>query len=178
LIIDYDYFTVMKKIGLVYSFNGNKTSQVAKRIIEEMKDVPIEAINAETLSEEQFLAFDNLILGVPTWFDGELPNYWDEFGPAIEDLDLKGKCFALYGLGDQVNYSENFLDAVGIMAELLKSRGAKIIGLTSTKGYSFESSKAVTGEKFLGLGIDFENQANKNKERIKLWMKQLQNEFH
>jgi flavodoxin I len=167
----------MKKIGLIYSFNGKKTSEIAKKIAAEMKDVQIEEINAETLTETQFLSFDNLILGVPTWFDGELPNYWDEFGPAIEDMDLKGKCIALYGLGDQVNYAENFLDAVGIMAVILESRGAKIIGHTSTKGYSFESSKAVKEGNFLGLAIDFENQAAKNKERIKLWVNQLHNEF-
>jgi flavodoxin I len=47
------------------------------------------------LTEKTFLSYDNLILGVPTWFDGELPNYWDEFVPALEDLDLKGKTVAI-----------------------------------------------------------------------------------
>ena len=150
---------------------------MAKNILEKMNGMPIEAINAETLTEKQFLSYNNLILGVPTWFDGELPNYWDEFGPAIEDMDLKGKYIALYGLGDQVNYSENFLDAVGIMAGLLQGRGAKIIGHTLTDGYSFEKSQAVKGNKFLGLAIDFENQEDKNEERIKLWVEQLKSEF-
>ena len=167
----------MNKIGICYSFNSNKTLQVAKHIIGEMKDLPVEEVNAETLTEEQFLSFDNLILGVPTWFDGELPNYWDEFGPALEDLNLKGKIVALYGLGDQVNYAENFLDAVGIMAELLQSRGAKIIGQTSTDGYVFEKSRAIKANKFLGLAIDYENQADKNDERIKSWISQLKTEF-
>jgi len=167
----------MNKIGISYSFNSNKTAQTAKRIIEDMKDLPIEEVNAETLTEEQFLSYQNLILGVPTWFDGELPNYWDEFGPAIEDMNLKGKLIALFGLGDQVNYSENFLDAVGIMAELLQSRGAKIIGLTSTEGFVFEKSCAVKGSKFLGLAIDYENQADKIDEQIKSWIRQLKDEF-
>ena len=167
----------MKKIGLVYSFNSNKTAKVAERIKEEFKETPLEVINAETLTEKQFLQFDNLILGVPTWFDGELPNYWDEFGPALEEMNLKGKQVALYGLGDQIGYSENFLDAVGIMAQLLESRGAKIVGKTSVEGYTFESSKALQNDRFLGLAIDFENQATKNKERVKSWVKQLSVEF-
>ncbi len=167
----------MNKIGICYSFNSHKTLQVAKRIVEEMKDLPLDEVNAEMLTEEQFLSFDNLILGVPTWFDGELPNYWDEFGPALEDMNLKGKYVALYGLGDQVNYAENFLDAVGIMAELLQSRGAKIIGYTPTEGYIFEKSRAVKGNKFLGLAIDYENQADKIDERIKSWIGQLKTEF-
>ena len=63
------------------------------------------------------------------------------------------------------------------MAELLESRGAVIVGLTSIEGYTFESSKAVRGDKFLGLAIDFENQAHLNKERVQYWISQLGKEF-
>ena len=84
----------MKKIGLFYSFNTKKTSQTAHKIVEHFGKENIEEINAEEVTSDQFTAFDNLILGVPTWFDGELPNYWDEFVPAIEDLDLKNKKIA------------------------------------------------------------------------------------
>lgn len=167
----------MKKIGLFYSFNSNKTAKIAERILEEFKGTPIEAQNAEAVTEEQFLSFDNLILGVPTWFDGELPNYWDEFGPALEDMNLKDKKVALYGLGDQHGYPENFLDAVGVMSKILEGRGAKIVGFTSIGGYTFESSLAQRGDKFLGLAIDFETQATKNKERVKDWVNQLKKEF-
>lgn len=168
----------MKKIGIIYSFNSLKTKKIAEHIIEEFKGSSIESVNVETVTEKQFLSYDNLILGVPTWFDGELPNYWDEFVPAIEDMDLKGKRIALFGLGDQVGYPENFLDAVGIMAQLLESSGALIVGLTSTDGYTFESSKAIRGNHFMGLAIDFENQANKNNKRIKAWVQTLKSEFN
>lgn len=167
----------MKKISLIYSFNSNKTSKIADRIKEALGDSPVELINAETITEEEFLRNDNLILGVPTWFDGELPNYWDEFGPIIEELKLKGKTFALYGLGDQKGYAENFLDAMGLMAELLEKGGAKLVGFTSTEGYKFEKSKAIRDGKFLGLGIDFENQATLNSNRVKNWVTQLKKEF-
>jgi flavodoxin I len=168
----------MNKIGLFYSFNSNKTKKIAERIIEAFGNTPIESINAETVTQEQFLSYKNLILGVPTWFDGELPNYWDEFGPAIEDMNLKGKKIALFGLGDQVGYPENFMDALGIMTQLLESRGAVIVGLTSVKGYTFESSKAIRNNQFLGLAIDFETQATKNKERVKAWVEQLLEQFN
>jgi flavodoxin I len=167
----------MKKIGLFYSFKSIKTAKIAEKILAELKDNVVESVNAETVTEEQFLSYDNLILGVPTWFDGELPTYWDEFGPSLEDLNLKGKQIALYGLGDQVGYPESFLDAVGIMAELLESCGAKIVGLTPTKGFKYEKSKAVRGDNFLGLAIDFENQSSKNKERVNVWIEKLKKEF-
>jgi flavodoxin I len=166
----------MKKIGLFYSFNTNKTAKIAERIKDALGDLA-EPVNAENLTEEQFNAYDKFILGVPTWFDGELPNYWDEFVPALEDLDLKGKKFALYGLGDQKGYPQNFLDAVGIMAEILEARGGEIVGLTSIEGYEFEKSIALRDNKFLGLAIDFENQANLNSKRVKAWADQLKKEF-
>ena len=89
----------MKKTALIYSFNTKKTGKIAERIKEEFADDNLEVLNAEELTEDSFLSFDQFILGVPTWFDGELPNYWDEFVPAMEDMDLKGKKFALFGLG-------------------------------------------------------------------------------
>lgn len=167
----------MKKVALIYSYNSTKTAKIAEKIIKEWADESLVPVNAENIDEKTFMSFDQLILGVPTWFDGELPNYWDEFVPAIDDLDLKGKSIAIYGLGDQVNYSENFLDALGIMAALLESRGAILFGFTSSDGYTFENSRAIRENKFVGLAIDFENQHQFTDSRIKNWVRQLKEEF-
>jgi flavodoxin I len=168
---------IMKKTAIVYSFNTTKTGKIATRIKEAFNDDSIDMINAEEISAETFMKYDNLILGVPTWFDGELPNYWDEFVPDLEELDLSGKSIALFGLGDQVKYSENFVDGLGIMSELLKERGAKMVGYTSVEGYKFEASRGVEGEQFMGLAIDYENQGSKNKERVNSWVEQLKKEI-
>jgi flavodoxin I len=167
----------MKNIALIYSFSSHKTAKIAEKIEKEFEGMSLEKIDAETIDERTFLSFDNMILGVPTWFDGELPNYWDEFVPALEDLDLKGKVIAIYGLGDQSGYPENFLDAVGIMADLLESRGAKIVGFTSTEGYTFEDSRALRNKQFCGMGIDYENQHKETEKRIHDWVAQLKTEF-
>jgi flavodoxin I len=166
----------MDKIALIYSFNTTKTSQVARKLGDEFGDV-VQHVNAESVSEKEFLSFKKMILGVPTWFDGELPNYWDEFVPALEDFDLKGKTIAIFGNGDQKGYPENFVDGVGIMARLLESRGARIIGFTPVKGFEFEHSQAVRGDQFTGLALDFENQASQINGRIKKWSEQLKKEF-
>lgn len=168
----------MSKTGIFYSFNSKKTAKAAEKIIEEFgagfKIIPE---NAEELTEELFLSFNNLILGVPTWFDGELPNYWDEFIPALEDLNLKGKTIAIFGLGNQVEYPENFGDAVGIMAKLVLERGAKLIGFTSINGYTYESSKAEVDGKFVGLLLDQETQPRLSKERIANWVAEIKTQF-
>lgn len=168
----------MKKTAIVYSFNTSKTSKVAKRITDALEgSATVELINVEEVTAEQFTQFDNLICGTATWFDGELPNHWDEFVPEIEDMDLKGKTIALFGLGDQKGYPENFLDGMGILAEILEDQGAKLVGFTSTEGYSYESSRAERGDQFCGLGIDYETQGSKNKERVNAWVEKLKLEF-
>lgn len=167
----------MKRIGLIYSFNSKKTAQAAKRIQEAFGKAAIELVNAEDITEKKFLSFDNLILGVPTWFDGELPNYWDEFAPALEDLDLSGKTVAVFGNGDQKGYPENFADGIGIMTEILEKCNARVVGETSVSGYEFEKSRAQRGKNFTGLALDFENQSKLNKERISAWVELLKKEF-
>lgn len=167
----------MKKTAIVYSFNTKKSGKIAEKIKAEFNDDAIEMVNAEEISEEIFTAYDQLILGVSTWFDGELPNYWDEFVPAIEDMDLKGKKFAIFGLGDQKGYPENFQDGMGLMAEILEEQGAKIVGYTSTKGYTYERSRAERDEQFVGLSIDMENQSAKTNTRIADWVKELKKQF-
>jgi len=168
----------MKKIGLFYSFNTNKTAKNAQKIKKAFGDTfEIVDVNVEEVDEDTFLSYDQMILGVPTWFDGELPNYWDEFMPAIEELKLKGKTVALFGLGDQLGYPENFVDAIGILAEALEERGAKVVGLTSIEGFTFERSAALRNNQFLGLALDVENQAALCDERIGGWVAQLQKEF-
>lgn len=167
----------MSKIALIYSFNAVKTSKVVDMIAGHFDKNEIEKVNVENIGVEEFLSYDKCIVGVPTWFDGELPNYWDEFVPEIEDMDLKGKTFAIFGNGDQVGYTENFVDGIGLMAKLLEERGARLIGFTSTEGYDFEGSRAVRDRKFCGLALDFENQARHNKSRVAAWTDQIKEEF-
>ncbi len=167
----------MKKIGIFYSYSTNKTAKVAERIKEAFSDAEIDMINVENATNEQFTAYDNIICGVATWFDGELPNYWDEFVPDIEDLDLSIKTIALFGLGDQKGYPENFVDGLGLLGEVLEESGAKLVGYTSTEGYEYEHSKGERAGMFMGLAIDFENQASMNDERIEKWVEQLRKEF-
>lgn len=168
----------MKKIGILYSFNTSKTSKVGKRIADAFEGAAeVEAVNVEEITTEKFLGFENLICGTSTWFDGELPNHWDEFVPDLEDMDLQGKTIALFGLGDQKGYPENFLDGMGILADLLESRGASLVGFTSTEGYSYESSRAEREDQFCGLAIDYESQSLLNKERVNAWVEKLKLEF-
>lgn len=167
----------MSKTAIIYSYHTHKSKKVAEKIIDEFGKSKIEAVNAEEIDGDVLKKYDNFILSTPTWFDGELPNYWDEFVPELEDMDLKGKTFAVFGLGDQKGYAENFCDAIGILVTILEDCGAKVVGHVPVDGYNFESSKAQRGNEFVGLPIDQENQARKTNQRVKDWVNQLKKEF-
>ena len=167
----------MKKIGLFYSFNSVKTAKIAQKIRSLFNEFEVESVNVEEADEKSIDLYQNLIFGAPTWFDGELPNYWDEYLPAVEDKDLSGKKLAIFGLGDQVNYSENFCDAIGILAEFFEKRGVQLAGKFPAEGYEFEASKAVRNNEFLGLPLDQENQARLTNSRIERWVETLKSEF-
>lgn len=166
-----------KKTAIIYSFHTQKSKKVAEKVVDAFGKDEIEVINAEELTKESIERFDNFIISAPTWFDGELPNYWDEFIPDLEEMDLSKKTFAIFGLGDQKGYPENFCDAVGLMAEILESCGAKIIGSTATQGYTYESSKAQRGDQFVGLLIDQDNQPRLTRKRVSDWVEKIKEEF-
>lgn len=161
------------KVAIIYSHSAKKTSQVAQEIKKAANWGKIDELDVETLDTSSLHGYNLLILGAPTWFDGELPNYWDELVPAIEQLNLKKTKVAIFGNGDQAKYSENFGDAVGILAEVFESTGATIVGYTSTENYNFLESKALREGKFCGLVLDFENQHKLNKKRISDWISTL-----
>ncbi len=168
----------MGKIGLFYSFNSKKTAKIAGIIHNAFSGIDVQLVNVDEVNKDHFLEFDNFIFGVPTWFDGELPNYWDELLPALEEIDFSHKKVAVFGLGDQKGYPENFCDAIGIMVLFFEERGATITGNYPLEGYTFEGSKAVRDGQFLGLPLDQENQARLTSGRIERWVEVLKKEFN
>ena len=157
----------MKKIGLFYGGTTAKTAVVALKIQEAFAENEVVLIPIEGATREEFESFDNIIAGTSTWFDGELPTYWDEFMPEIESIDMTGKKVALFGLGDQERYPDNFVDGIAILAE----------AFTKSNDYHFTQSRAVKEGHFLGLPLDIENQSEQTEERILKWVEELKKEF-
>jgi flavodoxin I len=170
--------TNSQKVAIISSHKAKKTSQVVKKILQFAKWKNIDNLDVESVTFQDFTKYDLLILGVPSWFDGELPTYWDELVPTFEDIDFTGVKVAIFGNGDQVGYPENFGDAVGIMAETLTLCGATIVGQTNPAGYNFEKSRALKDGLFSGLILDFENQLSQNESRIKDWLYDIESQLH
>ena len=167
----------MKKIGLFYGGATAKTAVVALKIQEAFAENEVVLIPLEGATRKEFDSFDNLIAGTSTWFDGELPTYWDEFLPEIESIDMTGKKVALFGLGDQERYPDNFVDGIGILAEAFTKNNAELVGFMPVSDYQFTQSRAVKEGHFLGLALDVENQSEQTEERILKWVAELKKEF-
>ena len=164
----------MKTIGLFYAMNAAKTSHIAEKIREDLGGVKVtEVVLIERAWQNDFQAYDNMIVGASTWFDGELPTYWDELIPELETLDLKGKKVAVFGLGDQKNYSDNFVDGMGILAQSVEEAGGILIGATETRDYVFNDSRALRDGKFIGLPLDEDYEADKTDVRIEEWLERI-----
>ena len=73
----------------------------------------IAVVPIEQAWQNDFAAYDCFIVGASTWFDGELPTYWDELLPELRTMDLKGKKVAIFGLGDQIRYPKTLRTASG-----------------------------------------------------------------
>ncbi len=167
----------MKKIGLFYGTSTPKTAAIAQKIQEAFGQADLDIVPIESAWKEEFLTYNYLIVGTSTWFDGELPTYWDEVMPELTALELQDKKVAIFGLGDQVNYPDNFVDGIGVLAEAFETAGAKLVGLTSPEGYTFNQSHALKDCKLQGLALDIENQSDQTEKRIKDWVAQLKKEF-
>lgn len=168
----------MGKIGIFFGSDTGNTRKVAKTIHKKLGDDADAPVNVQKASVDDLLKYDALLLGTPTLGEGELPGIasgggaesWAEFLPKLKGADLKGKTVALFGLGDQEGYTDEFVDALIFIYDQVIECGATVVGSWPTDGYSFEASKAVVDGDFVGLVIDQDNQKDLTDERIDEWL--------
>ncbi len=172
----------MDKIGLFFGPIGGSTDKVGKKIAQAFGEEHIELIPVKEAGIKELDKYDKIIFGISTlgretWDGVYTKNDWDVFMPTISEIDLSGKKVAIYGLGDSVTYSQNFVDHMGVLAEKLMAQNATIIGRTSTDDYSFEESHAIYNNEFIGLPIDEDFEDEMTDERVKAWVEKLKPEF-
>ncbi len=165
----------MADIGLFFGSDDGNTESVANRIRQRLGDDRVDIYDVADVTQYEFTQYQKIILGIPTWDFGQLQSDWEEFWHDVLALDFNGKTVALFGLGDQFGYSDYFLDAMGMLHDVIIANGANIIGHWTTHGYDFEASKAeIEGKNlFVGLAIDEDQQEELTDERIKQWCAQI-----
>jgi flavodoxin II len=168
------------KIGLFYGSTTCYTEIAAEKIQQQLSGFTVELHNIKEVSLATCLTFDLLIFGISTWDYGEIQEDWESHWQDIAKLDLNGKIVALYGMGDQIGYTDWFQDALGMLNQEVQAQGAYLIGQWPNLGYDFAESKALTEDQshFVGLALDEDNQYNLSEQRIMQWCQQIHSEIH
>ena len=84
----------------------------------------------------------------------------------------------MYGLGDQIGYGDNFVDALGMMADVVLENGGTLYGKVGQEGYEYPESKGIDKDGlFYGLPIDEDNESDLTSNRCLNWVKQIKEEI-
>ena len=165
------------KIRLIYGSDTGNTELVTEDLTKLLDDVEVTTVDELT---SEVWDHDKFILGIPTWYDGELQSDWEDYFEEFKTIDFTDKTVAIFGLGDQLGYEEWFCDGVGILAKVVLENGGKIIGYTE-KDDSYELDEPckalVDDNTFYGLCLDEDNQQELTQERLVKWVGDLKKEY-
>eukprot|EP00560_Eucampia_antarctica_P006107 CAMPEP_0197824786 /NCGR_PEP_ID=MMETSP1437-20131217/1997_1 /TAXON_ID=49252 ORGANISM="Eucampia antarctica, Strain CCMP1452" /NCGR_SAMPLE_ID=MMETSP1437 /ASSEMBLY_ACC=CAM_ASM_001096 /LENGTH=204 /DNA_ID=CAMNT_0043424551 /DNA_START=69 /DNA_END=683 /DNA_ORIENTATION=+ len=165
--------------SIVYYSTSTGNTETIAGYLSEAVGTAMEDIGDAT--EDEVKSYDSLIVGAPTWHTGadeqRSGTAWDDFlYDTLPNIDMEGKKVAVFGMGDQEGYGDNYCDAAGELYDLFEAKGCKMFGLTSTEGYNHVESKAERDGKFCGLLCDEDNQYDLSEDRSKAWVEQLKTE--
>lgn len=168
----------MANIGIFFGTDTGKTRKVAKMIHKQLGELADAPVNINRTTLDAFLAYPILLLGTPTLGDGQLPGLeagcesesWLEFMAVLSEADLGGKTVALFGLGDQRGYPDNFASGLRVLYDTVIGRGATVVGAWPCEGYEFNASAALQDDKFVGLVLDQDNQYDLTETRLESWL--------
>lgn len=172
----------MKKIGMFFGTETGTTRLIAKKLYKllgaEVADKPV---NVNRIQPQDLLQYDALILGTPSYGEGDIPGLsagcleknWEEFLQVLGSPDMSGKRIAMFGLGAQERYSERFASSLMALYRVFEELGAEMIGDWSVEGYDFEKSASVKDGRFVGLIIDQRTQGMYTEDRLKQWVEQV-----
>jgi len=172
----------MNKIGMFFGTETGTTRLIAKKMYkllgEELADKPV---NVNRITAEDLLQYDALILGTPSYGEGDIPgkdvgcleSNWAEFIQQFGTPDMTGKTIAMYGLGAQERYADRFASSLVALYIFFKGLGAEMIGDWPVEGYTFNHSASVVDDRFVGLVIDQRTQGMYTEERLQGWIEQI-----
>lgn len=169
----------MTRIGIFFASETGNTAAIAQLLwwrhlppgVADLHDI-------DYVDAAQMDAYDSLIIGTSTMGCGDYPTPLEAFLPQLDKIDFTGKTVALFGLGDQIGYPDEFCDALGMLYQELRQRGAHIVGSWPTAGYDYSASRADLGEgAFCGLVLDEDNQPQLTGHRLAWWVEAIRGDL-
>lgn len=173
----------MKKVAILYWGKGGSVEKSAHVVYnqfdtQEADLFALDDFNTKDLANYELVILGGSTVGAESWEETTNDNLWNHFFREIENQDLSKLTFAIFGLGNQVLYPDNFVDAIHIFHEAVSKTGARIIGRWPTKGYKFTDSDALQEDTFYGLALDEDTQSGLTPERVQKWIEILKKEMN
>ena len=166
----------MEPIGIFYGSTYGMTAKVAEKVKKAFGRAKVDVFDLKDATIENMANYKNIVFGTSAWGIGEMQDDWEYFIDNLPQLDFSEKKLALFGLGDQKEYPESFVDGLGTLYCRLPDKSC-VIGKWPSAGYDFYFSLANKDGNFIGLVLDEHSQKDQTDARVKKWVTQLKKEF-
>ena len=163
--------------GIFYGSTTGSTEAVAQDIAKQLGIADADVHNVADASADETDKYDLLVLGSPTWGNGDLQDDWYGFLDKIKTRDLSGKTVALFGCGDSESYPDTFCNALGTIYEELQPTGCRFVGAYEPQDYAVTDSGVCRDGKFVGLAVDELNEDDKTAARTDRWIEAVKREL-
>ena len=172
----------MNKIAILYSPTGGATEKVARKIAKIAGEKRCDLLPVNEDSINQLNNYENIIFGLSTigketWNSDPVVSGWFRFIHDLSEARLDKKTIAIFGLGDQIRYPDNFVDAIGELYRVIIKSGGDTIGKVDPSEYDFNHSQAIIDGKFAGLPVDEEFESEFTDRRIVSWVETILPQF-
>lgn len=165
----------MNKIAIIYGSSGGNTKSVAEKLAAKL-DGQAEIFDVNDIKYMDLDTYPYVLLGTSTTGIGDLQDDWERALPVLENMNLKDKKVAIFGLGDSASYSESFAQSMRILYDALEGK-TNMVGKVKDEGYTYDESKSVIDGEWVGLPLDEDNEYDLTDERVANWAEQLKREF-
>jgi len=119
----------MGKVIIIFGTTGGNTELVCDKVLEIMQNAGHETTmqHAENGSTKDIIGYDLCILASPTYGHGVLEDSMEKFLAELKKEDLKGKKFAVIGLGDSKYEINHMFESAIILTKALEEKEAELL---------------------------------------------------
>ena len=140
--------------GIFYGSTTGSTEAVAQDIAKQLGIAYADVHNVADASADETDKYDLLVLGSPTWGNGDLQDDWYGFLDRLKTRDLTGRKVALFGCGDSASSPDSFCDALAEIRDGLEATGCTFVGALDAAEYDGCASRICRDGTVFGLSVD------------------------
>lgn len=119
----------MAKVLILYISTTGNTEIMAETIAGYLEyknhDVVIKTFDFDPIDVEELLDYDLVLIGTHSSDDGQIPFEAEDFYDELDEVDLTGRLFGVFGSGDTAY--DVFCESIELMADKLEFIGAKLV---------------------------------------------------